>query len=115
MKEIVNDKNLIAYCGLYCGACPKYLKGKCPGCKENQKAGWCKVRTCCMESSYHSCADCSDYNNVNDCKKYNNFMAKLFALIFRSNHKACIDYIKSNGYEAFSAKMTEDKIQSFKK
>lgn len=24
--EIISDKNLIAYCGLYCGACRSYLQ-----------------------------------------------------------------------------------------
>jgi len=28
LKPIVADKNLIAYCGLYCGACLSYLKGR---------------------------------------------------------------------------------------
>lgn len=29
MKNIKADKQLIAACGLYCGACRKYLAGKC--------------------------------------------------------------------------------------
>jgi hypothetical protein len=28
MKEIVADSKLVAYCGLYCGACKSYLKEK---------------------------------------------------------------------------------------
>ena len=43
MKEIVADTNLIGYCGLYCGACKRYLKDKCPGCHKNEKAAWCKT------------------------------------------------------------------------
>jgi hypothetical protein len=38
MKQIIADKNLVAYCGLYCGACNKYLDGKCPGCQKNKKS-----------------------------------------------------------------------------
>ncbi len=30
MKEIVQNTDLIAYCGLYCGACKSYLMEKCP-------------------------------------------------------------------------------------
>ncbi len=26
MKEIVSDTNLVAYCGLYCGACSSYTR-----------------------------------------------------------------------------------------
>lgn len=40
MKEIEADKNLIAACGLYCGACRKYLSAKCYGCHNNEKATW---------------------------------------------------------------------------
>ena len=43
-KEIITDKNLVAYCGLYCGACRSYLKRKCQACKDNEKASWCKVK-----------------------------------------------------------------------
>ena len=45
-KQIVVDKKLIAKCGLYCGACNSYITGKCPGCNENVKATWCKIRNC---------------------------------------------------------------------
>ena len=43
MKEMTNNSQQIAACGLYCGACKKFLNGKCPGCKENEKASWCKI------------------------------------------------------------------------
>ena len=36
MKTIVPDIQNIAACGLYCGACRKFLIGKCPGCKHNE-------------------------------------------------------------------------------
>lgn len=38
MKQVVADPNLVAYCGLYCGACGAYLKERCPGCHSNAKA-----------------------------------------------------------------------------
>ena len=57
MKDIAADPKLIAYCGLYCGACGRYRKDSCPGCQQNQKASWCKVRTCCMDGNLQSCAD----------------------------------------------------------
>ena len=46
MKNIESDKELIAACGLYCGACRKYLAERCPGCRLNEKAAWCKIRSC---------------------------------------------------------------------
>ena len=33
-KQIIADENLISYCGFYCGACPKFLKEQCKGCKQ---------------------------------------------------------------------------------
>ena len=30
MREMVSNPDLAACCGLYCGACKSYLKGRCP-------------------------------------------------------------------------------------
>jgi hypothetical protein len=109
--EIIADQKMIAYCGLFCGACRKYLKGSCPGCQENVKASWCKVRTCCMEHNYASCADCT-LMSLEECKKFNNFMAKLFGMIFNSDRPACIREIQSNGYTEFAGMMAAKRKQS---
>jgi hypothetical protein len=114
-KQIVNDVNMIAYCGLYCGACPAYLKGKCPGCAENSKASWCQIRTCCMANHYKSCADCKEYSNVMECKKYNNFISSVIGFIFRSNRAGCIALIKEKGYEGFTSYMSNNKIMTVKR
>lgn len=113
--EIVKDANSIAYCGLYCAECGRYKKGSCPGCQKNEKASWCKVRSCCMTNQYKSCADCKEFSNPMDCKKYNNFMAKLFGFVFQSDRSACINMIKAKGYENFAAYMAGNKLQTMKK
>jgi len=113
-KQIVADKNLIAYCGLYCGACRSYLSGKCPGCKENTKATWCKVRACCSENQYLSCADCK-LASLEDCKKYNNFISRIVGFFFRSDRAACIKRIKEVNYENFAAEMTAAKMQTIRR
>lgn len=115
MKEIVADPNLVAYCGLYCGACQKYLSDKCPGCHENEKATWCKVRACCMENKYATCADCTLLDNVSDCREYNSFMAKVFGFIFRSNREACIRRIQEIGVEQFAAEMADNQMMSIRR
>lgn len=114
-KNVVNDPKLIAYCGLYCGACGKYINGKCPACAGNEKASWCEIRKCCMENNYKSCADCTQYPNAVDCKKFNNFIGRVFGLIFRSNRPACITLIKEKGYENFAAYMAENKVMTIKR
>ena len=48
MKEIVSNPKLVAYCG----ACKAYLKECYPGCHENRRATWCKVRSCCANNEY---------------------------------------------------------------
>jgi hypothetical protein len=113
-KEIISDKNLIAYCGLYCGACGSYLKGKCPGCKENSKASWCKVRQCGMENNFKSCADCNMIE-LKDCKKYNTFISHVIGFIFNSNRSACISRIKELGYMEYATEMAKNKTQSIKR
>jgi len=115
MKEIVSDENLVAFCGLYCGACRAYLKDRCPGCGENTKAGWCKLRTCCIEHKYGTCADCIDFKDVNNCKKFNNFISKIFAFIFRSNRRACIEQIREKGRAGHAELMTAARAHSLRR
>lgn len=115
MKEVIKDESLVAYCGLYCGACKRYLMGKCPGCAKNEKAAWCKVRSCCKENKYNSCGDCQTYQNPMECKKFNNFFSKLFGLIFGSDRQACIQRIKEVGTDVYASEMTEQKIHSIKR
>lgn len=114
VKEITADSNLIAYCGLYCGACGSYLKGRCPGCHENTKASWCKIRECCMENNFKSCADCNK-TELSDCKKYNNFMSKVIGFVLNSDRSACIRLIKESGYDEFAAEMAKNKRQTIRK
>ena len=115
MKEIKSDPEMVAYCGLYCGACGSYLKDKCPGCHDNAGAKWCKIKVCCEENQYQTCADCKEYDNPRNCSKFSNLMSKLFALIFRSDRAACIDSIRDLGVEGYADKMSELKQQSIKK
>lgn len=105
MKEIVADTSLVARCGLYCGACKRYLKGGCPGCTDNVKASWCKVRTCCIEREYASCADCVDFDDPKNCGKYNSVIARLFGVILRSDRRSCIMQIKEHGAEVYAETM----------
>ena len=113
MKTITNDPQTIAACGLYCGACRKFLNGKCPGCKDNEKASWCKIRKCCLGKSFHTCAECD--KDVKECKIHNNLVGKLFAFLFNSDRAACINYIKQHGEDAFAKKMVDDRQMTMKK
>lgn len=115
MKEITANPELVAYCGLYCGACRSYLNGKCPACHENRKASWCKIRSCCMNNQFSSCAECSQFQDPNDCGMFNNFISKIFGLVFRSDRAACIRQIKEIGIQGHSNKMAADKRPAIKR
>lgn len=115
MKEIVSSPDLVAYCGLYCGACGSYLRGRCPGCHENAKASWCAVRSCCMQNEYASCADCKEFSDPNECKKFNNFISKVFGFIFRSDRAACIRQIATLGIQGHADDMAMHKRQTIKR
>lgn len=115
MKEIGADVNLVAYCGLYCGACRAFLRERCPGCHENSRASWCGVRSCCIEREFASCADCKEFADVKDCANFNNFMAKIFGFLFRSDRAACIRQIAEIGPVRHAENMAENRRQTIKR
>jgi hypothetical protein len=115
MKEIVTDKNLVAYCGLYCGACRSYLKEKCLGCHGNEKATWCKVRSCCIGLGINSCAECKDYLNPMDCNKFNNFISRFVGFVLRSDRGACILQIREKGLLGHGEDMAINRRQTIRR
>jgi hypothetical protein len=115
MKQAVEDQKLVAFCGLYCGACKKFLIDKCPGCVKNEKASWCQIRICNLANNYNSCADCQKFTDIMECKKYNNLFSKVIGFVLRSNRKAGIDLIKAIGLPAFAKEMVEKGWHSIKK
>lgn len=115
MREITVNPELVAACGLYCGACRQYLQEKCPGCRANAKATWCKTRSCNLAAEQKTCAECKQYSDPMLCKKYNNVMTKFFSFVFRSNRAACIAQIRSIGLEGHARRMAELKSQTLKR
>lgn len=57
------DKNMIAFCGTYCGVCEWKDKIGCKGCKGNKGEmfwGECDKAKCCMEKGFEHCGECPD-------------------------------------------------------
>jgi hypothetical protein len=104
----------VAYCGLYCGACKKFEKGKCRGCEQNEKATWCKIRTCCMDHHYTTCADCIVLP-LPSCKIYHNLISKIIGFVIQTDRSKCIDRIREIGIEQYAQEMKKNNRQSFKK
>ena len=115
LNEIIVDENLIAYCGLYCGTCPRYLNEKCGGCKTTEKSKWCKVKPCNFENGLRSCAECKIYNSVDECKNFNPVIIRIGEFITRTSRKSGIQMIKENGYSSFANYMVKNKFVSIKK
>ncbi|HNW44162.1 MAG TPA: DUF3795 domain-containing protein [Elusimicrobiales bacterium] len=115
MKDIKADENLVAKCGLYCGACGAYLKGRCPGCAGNEKASWCKPRKCCAERKYGSCADCADFKAYEDCGKLYNFISRAISLFTGSDRPGSLRRIKEIGRAAYAAEMAAARAHAVKR
>lgn len=107
-----SDPSLVAFCGLYCGECSQYTKGKCPGCRKNEKATWCKIKSCCTDGNLTTCAGCATVSDVMQCGKFNNIMSKIFSFIFGSNRKACIARIAAVGVDQYASEMVAAKCPS---
>jgi hypothetical protein len=114
-KEVVADPNLVAYCGLYCGACPRYLRAGCPGCLENERATWCAVRKCCKENELRTCADCASHSDPNSCRSYNNLIARAVGFFLRSNRRACILQIRELGVAGHAADMAQHRRMTIRR
>ena len=110
--EVKADPKLIAACGLFCGACGKLLKGKCPGCAGNEKASWCKVRSCCQQHGYLSCADCQEVRDPRQCAKFDSFIGRLIGLVLNSDRARCIDRIREVGPDQFTKEMADARRQT---
>jgi hypothetical protein len=89
------SKDLIAYCGLYCGSCSfkvafdtndkdhilkmpsqyDHLKNNpiefCPGCRQDNQCGDCDIRDCARNREIDYCSLCSDF----PCDKLERFNA----------------------------------------
>lgn len=98
---------LVSFCGLYCGECGKHKKGKCPGCAGNEKATWCKIRSCNMELGYKSCAECEEFPDPAQCSKFDNFFGTIIGFLLNSNRAAGIAKIKELGLQGFADYMAE--------
>ncbi|HVZ79213.1 MAG TPA: DUF3795 domain-containing protein [bacterium] len=107
MRSIVAEPALVACCGLYCGACPSYLNGKCEGCRKSRKNGWCAVKKCVEASGIRTCAECARYPDPAQCKKFNNFISKVMGFVLNSNRAACVAEIKRVGPKVFAEEMAE--------
>ena len=115
--KAASDINFISHCGLYCGACPKYIEGQCKGCKgaQSKYLKHCKVYPCTIENDYHSCAECTIIDNVKNCKKFNRWNIRLGEFLTGTSRAKGIKMIKEQGKNAFIEFMILNQFVSVKK
>ncbi|MBN2407835.1 MAG: DUF3795 domain-containing protein [Elusimicrobia bacterium] len=93
----------IGCCGAYCATCKVGRTGQCKGCKSGYADGSrdiskarCKIKVCCIDKEYSSCAECSEYDS---CDIITTFYGKNGYKY--KKYREAIDYIRSNGYKKF--------------
>ena len=111
-EQVTSNENLISHCGFYCGACPAYLSGKCEGCRgDSPKCAVgmkkCKVKQCCVESRFFSCADCTKFTTTQDCKKYNPLSIRFGEWISSTSRRKAIEMMREVGHVEFMAYMVD--------
>ena len=120
----MDDPNLIAPCGYYCGVCPylmaykdkneklksKLAKGlgikiddiKCEGCRSENPFFFCqqcRLKKCVEKKDIESCAECDEF----PCKKVERFPVKEFI----NRVKWDVNYRKQHGKEKWISKTIE--------
>lgn len=51
------ESALVASCGFYCGSCPTYREGDCPGCRQTQHNA-CFTYQCVARQGLDFCGEC---------------------------------------------------------
>ena len=111
-ESVAGNEQFIAYCGLYCKECSLFTSGKCEGCRGNSPkcaTGYksCKVKPCCVDNGFFTCADCTIYASVKECKKYNPLLLKVASWMQSSSRSKGIEMIKEKGNAEFVAYMED--------
>ena len=93
----------IGCCGAYCGTCKVFGEQQCQGCKLGYEDGQrdlsrakCKMKVCCLQKGYKSCADCADYavcELLQDFYGKNGYKYKKYC--------EATEFIRVHGYERF--------------
>lgn len=90
----------VAVCGLFCGNCGNYQRGRCKGCAVQAWLKGCRVRACAFERGFATCAECEE---METCRILNNFISKIFSFIFRTDKMGSLRMIRDEGMEKFIA------------
>lgn len=80
-----------------------YVKGKCRGChSEKPMHSRCKVKACCLDRQYVTCAECDQFADLKQCGKLHNLISRIFGLIFRTDRIGNLSRIREIGIDRFA-------------
>ena len=107
-----NRTGLISPCGIYCGACPSWIKGTCKGCQSEDRnqqrtSKWaCKIRSCCVSDKIlEYCGNCSEF----PCKTYHKKLLSGHVgderFTYRFQTRGNFNYLKVHGKEKCEKEM----------
>lgn len=118
-EQPTDNEQFIAYCGLYCKYCLSFKSGKCDGCRSHSAKSsvlykQCKVKPCCIENQFFTCADCTISSSVKNCKKYNPLLLRIASWIESSDRSKAIQMIQEKGQAEFTAFMESKNWVSYK-
>lgn len=83
-KLKLNNQDLVAPCGLYCGECQAFQDGRCGGCISREGlclkySKICKIYDCCVnEKKFRFCYKCNDF----PCAKFKFFEDEEYDLLY---------------------------------
>lgn len=92
-RSVQANASLISACGLYCGCCSSYLKGKCASCMDaatSQNRAWCPVLKCCKEKGYATCAQCTTFTDPRKCPTHHNMISRVIGYCLGSGKSTAL-------------------------
>jgi hypothetical protein len=98
-EQMTDNEPFIAYCSLYCKACPAFTSGKYDGCKGNSAKSAalyqkCQVKPCCAENGFFTSVNRSKCIEMK--KIYSTFIAFIFVFSLISCNKNTEDDDKND-------------------
>lgn len=61
----------------------------------------CKVKKCCIDRQYTTCAECNEFVNLKECGKLYNLISRFFGFVFRTNRIGNLNRVREVGIDQF--------------
>lgn len=68
----------------------------------------CKVKKCCIDRQFSTCAECNEFANLRECRNLHNLISRIFGFIFRTNRIGNLNRIRELGIDQFTKEVTAE-------